>query len=132
MKIVRSAALSCLSVILLLSMAGCGKKEVKREAKVGESRSIDEVKAEAQKMDAKELRAMALKYKEALAAKQTELDKIAAKLDKLSPTELVEAAKSIQPEMDKLAGSIAALKERFQIYYQKLKEKSGDVSGLEI
>jgi len=44
----------------------------------------------------------------------------------------VEVTKKIQPEMEKLAGSIAALNERFQIYFQKLKEKGGDVSGLEI
>jgi hypothetical protein len=126
MRIARSVTFGCLLVVWLLAITGCGKKETRTD----ENKPIDEVKAEALKMNAKELKEMALKYKEALAAKQAELDKIAAKLDNLSVTEVVEVTKKIQPEMEKLAGSIAALGERFQIYFQKLKEKGGDVSGL--
>jgi hypothetical protein len=128
MRIARSVTFGCLLVVWLLAITGCGKKETRTD----ENKPIDEVKAEALKMNAKELKEMALKYKEALTAKQVELDKIAAKLDNLSVTEVVEVTKKIQPEMEKLAGSIAALRERFQIYFQKLKEKGGDVSGLEI
>lgn len=128
MRIVRSVAFGCLLVVWLLAITGCGKKETRTD----ENKPIDEVKAEALKMNATELKEMALKYKEALTAKQAELDKIAAKLDNLSVTEVVEVTKKIQPEMEKLAGSIAALRERFQIYFQKLKEEGGDVSGLEI
>jgi len=128
MKIARSVTFGCLLVVWLLAITGCSKKETRAD----ENKPIDEVKAEALKMNATELNEMVLKYKEALTAKQAELDKIAAKLDNLSVAEVVEVTKKIQPEMEKLAGSIAALKERFQIYFQKLKEKGGDVSGLEI
>jgi hypothetical protein len=128
MRIARSVTFGCLLVVWLLAITGCSKKETRAD----ENKPIDEVKAEALKMNATELKEMVLKYKEALTAKQVELDKIAAKLDNLSVTEVVEVTKKIQPEMEKLAGSIAALKERFQIYFQKLKEKGGDVTGLEI
>jgi len=128
MRIARSVTFGCLLVVWLLAITGCSKKETRAD----ENKPIDEVKAEALKMNATELKEMVLKYKEALTAKQAELDKIAAKLDNLSVTEVVEVTKKIQPEMEKLAGSIAALNERFQIYFQKLKEKGGDVSGLEI
>ncbi len=128
MRIARSVTFGCLLVVWLLAITGCSKKETRAD----ENKPIDEVKAEALKMNAEELKEMALKYKEALTAKQEEIDKIAAKLDNLSVTEVVEATKKIQPEMEKLVSSIAALKERFQIYFLKLKEKGGDVSGLEI
>jgi Fe2+ transport system protein B len=128
MRIARSVTFGCLLVVWLLAITGCSKKETRAD----ENKPIDEVKAEALKMNAEELKEMALKYKEALTAKQAELDKIAAKLDNLSVTEVVEATKKMQPEIEKLANSLAALKERFQIYFQKLKEKGGDVTGLEI
>ncbi len=63
MRITRNVTWVCLLVVWLLSIAGCAKKETK----IDENRPIDEVKAEAEKMDAKELRAAALKYKEVLA-----------------------------------------------------------------
>jgi len=52
-------------------MAGCGKK-------ADEDKPIGEVKAEADKMSIDELRDIALKYKDAILAKQSEIDKVVA------------------------------------------------------
>jgi hypothetical protein len=105
---------------------GCGQK-------ADENKPMSEVKAEAEKMDSSELRAMATSYKEAITAKKGEMDKIAAKLKEIPVTEMLgEEAKGLKADIDNLNQSISALKERFDVYYDKLQEKGGDTSGLQI
>lgn len=122
----RNVTIYCLVCLLILSMAGCGKK-------ADENKPIGEVKAEADKMSIDELQDMALKYKEAILAKQSEIDKVMAQFKKIPITKaLSEEAKGLKGEIDNLMKSTNALKERFEIYYNKVKEKGGDLSGLKI
>lgn len=122
----RSVTIYCLVCLLILSMAGCGKK-------ADEDKPIGEVKAEADKMSIDELRDIALKYKDAILAKQSEIDKVMAQLKEIPITKtLGEEAKGLKADIENLTKSTNALKERFQIYYNKLKEQGGDVSGLKI
>lgn len=126
MKHVRNVSLCCLMMILLFGLLGCGKK-------ADENRPIPEAKAEAEKMNAAELREMALTYKEAVTGKKAEVDKLMGQLKDIPIAEKLGAdAKKLQAELKSLNDSIAALQQRFQIYYNKLKEKGGDLSGLEI
>jgi hypothetical protein len=105
---------------------GCGKK-------ADENKPISEVKAEAEKMEKAGLREMALNYKSAIEARSKEVGKLAAKLKEIPVVEMLgKEAKAIKTEMETINKSVNALKERFQIYYDKLKEKEGDLSGLEI
>lgn len=111
----------CLAV-----MFGCGKK-------ADENKPMSEVKAEAEKMDVEQLRAMALKYKDAIVAKQDEVKKITAQLKKIPIADMLgEEAKGLKSDIGDLTKSISALKERFQIYYNKVKEKGGNLSDLKI
>ncbi len=126
MLINRKTLLCCVAALVVLALAGCGKK-------ADENRPIADVKAEAEKMDTGQLQAMATRYKQALEAKTTELDKIMAKLKEIPITkQLGGEAEALKADIDDLNKSVSALKERFQIYYDKLKEKGGDLSGLEI
>ena len=126
MKAVRTITLYCLLVLCSLSIWGCGKK-------ADENKPISEVKAEAEKMNTDELRAMAMKYKESITAKKGEIEKVTTKLKGIPVTEMLgEEAKGLKADIDNLNKSVSALKERFDIYYEKLKEKGGDVSGLQI
>jgi hypothetical protein len=43
---------------------------------------------------------------------------------------LGEQAKQLKGDIDNLNKSITALRERFQLYYDQLKTKGGDLSGL--
>jgi len=45
---------------------------------------------------------------------------------------LGDEAKGLKSDIDNLSTSISSLKERFQVYYDKLKEMNGDTSGLDI
>lgn len=116
-----------LLVLWAFTIVGCGGK------KADETKPISEVKTEAEKMDAGQLRDMAVTYKEAIVAKKGEVEKITAKLKDIPATELLgQEASNLKTDIENLNKSVNALKERFEVYYQKIKEKSGDLSGLQL
>jgi len=124
MKTKMRTVLWCLLGVCLLVIAGCGKK-------ADENKPISEVKAEAEKMSAADLRTTAMSYKEAVEAKGKEVEKLAAKLKEIPVAEMLgKEAKALKTEMDNISKSVGALKERLQIYLDKLKEEGGDLSGL--
>ena len=111
----------------VVGLLGCGKKAA------DETKPVSEVKAEAEKMSVADLRAMAETYRDKIMAKKGELDTLVKKLADIPLAEkLGEEAKAIQADMGDLSKAIQALTERFKVYYDKLKEKGGDLSGLEI
>jgi archaellum component FlaC len=121
-KITLWLLLALCSIVIL----GCGKK-------ADENKPISEVKTEAEKMDTNKLRTMAMTYKKAISAKQGELEKLAAKLKEIPAAELLgNEAKELKTDIENLNKSVSALTERFNIYFEKLKEKGGDVSDLQI
>jgi hypothetical protein len=108
----------------LFGLAGCSKK-------ADTEKSIADVKAEASKMNAEQLKAKAMEYKDAIVAKKAELEKVTTKLKAIPITQGAEA-KALQTDMANLSKTLGDLTERFQVYYGKLQEIGGDVSGLEI
>jgi uncharacterized lipoprotein YehR (DUF1307 family) len=126
MKVLRNAAVLFLLVMCSVTILGCGKK-------ADETTPMSEVQAEAEKMDAGQLRSVAMDYKDAIVAKKGELEKVAAKLKEIPVAEMMgEQAKGLKADIESLEKSVSALKARFDVYYGKLKEAKGDVSGLEI
>ncbi len=126
MKITSKVVFCGLVVLGLLSLYGCGKK-------TDENKPLDQVKSEAEKMDARQLRDMAGKYKEAIMAKKGEVEKVAARLKEIPVTEVLgQEAKELKADIDAMNKSVNALKDRFEVYYNKLKETGGDLSGLDI
>ena len=124
MKTSRIVIVCCLLVLSSLVLCGCGKK-------ADESKPVSEVQAEAEKMDVAQLKSMVTAYKDTIAAKKGDIDKVMAQLKKIGVTEMMgDEAKGLKADIDSLSKSISALNERYQIYYNKLKEKSGDLSGM--
>jgi hypothetical protein len=116
----------CLLVGCLLVLGGCGKK-------ADETKPLSDVKAEADSMSVEKLRSMAVTYKDAITAKKGEIAKVADKLKDIPVAKMLgDEAKGLKTDIDSLTKSASALKERFQVYYDKLKEKGGDLSGLTI
>jgi len=126
METIKRISFYCLLIACSLALFGCGKK-------ADENKPISEVKAEAEQMNTSQLRSTAMKYKEAILAKKSEIEKLNNKLMSIPAAEMLGAeAKEITNEITNLSESAAALTERFKIYYNKLKEKGGDLSGLEL
>jgi uncharacterized coiled-coil DUF342 family protein len=110
----------------LLSFIGCGKK-------ANTDKSIANAQAEASKMNAEQLRAKAMEYKDAIVAKKAQIETMTAKLKEIPLTQQTgDEAKELQADIANLGKSLSSLTEKFQVYYNKLKETGGDVSGLEI
>ena len=94
---------------------------------------VADVQAEAGKMNVEQLKAKAMEYKNLIVAKKATIETLAAKLKEIPLTEQMGAeAKGLQTDIATLNKSVAALTERFQVYYNKLKEMGVDLSGLGI
>jgi len=123
MKKIKMLSLYVLLALIAAALVGCGKK-----GGVDTTKPISEVKAEAEKMNVQQLREIALKYKNAIAEKTKEVEKLTAQI---KPTELLSnETKKIQADINNIKTSVDSLTERFKIYYNALKEKGGDTSGL--
>ena len=127
MKTPKAITFYCLLVLCSLTLLGCGKK-------AAEDNSISEVKAEADRMSIEELKAMAVKYQKEIIAQNSKIEKFADNFFSgiQASGKVGSEAKEMTDEIEALHNSISALTERFQIYYQKLKEKGGDLTGLEL
>jgi hypothetical protein len=126
MNTVVRAGLCILIASCLFGFAGCSKK-------ADTNKSIADIQAEASKMNAEQLKAKAMEYKDAIVAKKAEIEKVAAKLKEIPITQQIGAeAKALQTDTANLSKTLADLTARFQVYYNKLKETGGNVSGLEI
>lgn len=126
MKQLKTITLYFLVALLTVSLFGCG-------GKADEDITIADAKAEAEKMDVEQLKAKAKGYYDDIKAKMGEVDKITDKLKDIPPLEaLGEEAKGLQADISELNKSISNLKARFQVYYDKLVEKGGDTSGLQL
>lgn len=160
MRLERNVIVCCFLAFSLVVVAGCGKKtdedkpaspamtetraetveaekpasEVQAEAgTVDIEKPVSEVQAEAETMSVENLKATALKYKEAILAKQGTMAELAAKIKEIPVVEaLGQEAQSLKTDLKEVESALASLKERFQVYYDTLKEKGGDLSGLEL
>ncbi|MCX5643959.1 MAG: hypothetical protein NTZ17_04640 [Phycisphaerae bacterium] len=145
MKVRTYLALSCLIAVSGLALVGCAKKVDKAPpakttttgagaavtADADVEKPITEVQAQAQTMSVADLRSTAVQYQQAISAKQVDLQKVWAQVKEIPITDaLGEKAKSLKTEAQKIESSVKALTDRFQVYYNKLKEKGGDLSGL--
>jgi len=143
MRIRTYLTLSFLIAVSGLVLVGCAKKVDKapptKPTTTGAGvtvtadveKPITEVQAQAQTMSVADLRSTAVQYQQAISAKQVDLQKVWAQVKEIPLTDaLGEKAKALKTEAQKIESSVKGLTDRFQVYYDKLKEKGGDVSGL--
>ena len=142
MRFEKRPIVSCLLIFSLSLTLGCSKKTGEKRptstagggaktASVDTEKPVSEIQAQAETMPVDNLKAVALKYKEAILAKQGEIEKLTAKIKEIPIAEaLGEKAKTLKTELQNLQTSLTALKDRFQVYYDTLKKKGGDVSNL--
>jgi hypothetical protein len=155
MRFTRLSMVACLAAISLSVFVGCGKKSPEptppstsgggadtasapapstpaaAPASVEIDKPVSEIQAAAEAMSVDSLKAAALKYKEAILAKQVDIEKLTAKIKEIPITEaLGEKAKTLKTDLANLETSLKALKDRFQVYYDAVKTKGGDVANL--
>ena len=119
------------SLLILISLAdsGCSKKEEEVDRSDAKSAFYVEVKKEADQKEPDKLRIEVMKYQEEIIAKKLEVEELKTKLQTVPFEEiLVEDAK----RLEELNESISALKTRYDVYLQELRNKGEDLSDLEI
>jgi hypothetical protein len=135
MKTANRITLLSLLVVCCLVVFGCSKKEgggaSPTNAGTDLSDSTSKTKVDADKMDVEQLRAAALKCKVDAEAKTAETEKLAQELIKALSTDNADKRKELNAQMEKLRKSEDALYAQLKVYIEKLKEKGGDMSGLE-
>ena len=136
MKTANGITLLSLLAVCCLVVFGCGKKEGNdgaspTNAGTDQSNSVSKTKVDADKMDVEQLRAAALKCKADAEAKTAETEKLAQELIKALSTDNADKRKELNAQMEKLRKSEDALYAQLKAYIEKLKEKGGDMSGLE-
>lgn len=111
-----------------LAFSGCNEG-----VKAEQSKPAAEVKAEAEKLDASALRKKVLEYKDTIVKKTSELSKIQDSLKEIPVAEIAgEKAAKIKKQIEEVAASLSQLKEKYQIYFDMLKAKGGDLTGLNL
>jgi len=149
MRFSKLGIVCALAVASLCVSSGCSKKPGEEQkapgttapaagtpaaapAAVDTEKPVAEIQAAADTMTVENLKATALKYKEAIVAKQAEISAMAAKIKEIPITEaLGEEAKKLKTDLTSLETTLKSLKDRFQVYYDTLKAKGGDLAGLE-
>jgi chromosome segregation ATPase len=129
MKTQKLLAIVTVMIITAVAITGCGKGG----GGVDENKPLSQIKAEIEKLDVEQIKKTAMKYKDTIMDKQGDIDDILAKIKDIPLTEaLGKQAKELKNEMTNLKDSLSALKERFNLYYDKAKELKADVSELAI
>ncbi len=98
-----------------------------------QEKSTLDVTAGAKEMAVENLRKMAEKYRDVIAEKQQQLMEMTQKYIGMPDAERITAeGRILKTGMDEIIKGIDTLKERFGVYYNALKEKAGNLTGLDI
>ena len=98
---------------------------------IEKGRPLGEIRAEAADMNDATLRVAAMGYRDRIFAKRTELSDVMNRYDEFPYTDIF-GRETLEPAPNvvDLTSSISALTERHHIYFDLLKARGGDVSGL--
>ena len=115
--------LTVLVLMTMLFLAGCRD--------VDENKPLDSVRNEALKMDAKELTAVVKDYRDAIVTKRYELSERVTKLHGMPVNRLKSSAgRAVKADISKLSRSVDALRRRYDIYSEHLRDKGASLQGL--
>jgi hypothetical protein len=96
-------------------------------------KSISDITAGAKEMATENLRKMAEKYRDVVAEKEQQLKQMTQGYLNLSDDDRKAAIGQIaKAGIDKIKTGLDIMKERFGVYYNVLKEKAGNLTGLDI
>lgn len=112
--------------VAAMFLAGCGKK-------ADTTKPVEQIKSEVQNMTVNDLEANAKAYAREIAAKRVVVEKIAQEIKAFSVKDLMgEKANVIKEKISKIDAEVSALTERYQVYFDKYREKGGDISRIQI
>jgi len=144
MLLAKKAVLCASMFLCVFVVLGCAKKEQqagqsksanppKQAAVARQDAAVEQTRQDVENMSADELRAMALKCKEQLAAKEKQVGEVVAKSRAIGSEKMTDKkAEAIKKEMTELLESKMALTEQFDLCRNKLVQDGADVSDLDM
>jgi len=107
--------------------------DIAQQFQADQESTVAEIAERAQEMAADNLRKMAEKYHTTITATQRKVKELTEQFIAIPDAEKDgPAAVDLKATLDAVYKSLQPLKERFQVYYDVLKEKTGSVAGLEL
>jgi len=101
--------------VAMVLVGGCGG------GGASEDKPMDQVKTDAAKMNADQLKAKVAEFTKAIDAKKADLEGVQAKIKDLQVSELMgEKAKALNAEAAKITESIGKLAERMKVYQDQM------------
>ena len=98
-----------------------------------QGKSVPDITVGAKEMAVENLRKMAEKYRDVIVEKQEQLREMTQKYIDLPDAERITGeGQKLKEGVDEIKKGIDTLKERFEVYYNALKEKAGNLTGLDI
>jgi hypothetical protein len=105
-------------LMLAAMLTGCGGSGI------DENKPMDQVAADAAKMNQAELQKMVDKYEAALAEKGKELDALKDQVKEIPLTEMMgDKAKALKADLDEITASLGKLKDQMAVYAKELAAK---------
>ncbi len=106
---------------------------VVRQFEADQGKSVAYITAQAKEMAVENLRRMAEKYRDVIVEKQQQLKGMTQKYVDLADAERMTAeGQRLKAGVDEIKKGVDILKGRFGVYYNSLKEKAGNLTGLDI
>ena len=113
-------------LILAASIAGCSKR-------VDANKPLDQVQAEVQNMNLKQLESNARAYAKEITSKNSEVQKATQQIKTINPTEIFsEKAKGLKDQISKLGSEVSALSQRYEVYAKKFQELGGNLENIKV
>jgi hypothetical protein len=107
--------------------------DVARQFAIDQGSSVAEISAAAKEMTADNLRKMAEKYRDLVAANQQKLTTLTEQYVAVPLTEKnTPQAEALKAAIDEVYKGLPLIKDRYKAYYDALKEKAGNLAGLDI
>lgn len=104
-------------------------KAVAADLKADIAKTLAEIQEQVKSMGVEEIKAMALKYKDAIVSHEGDIVALMEKTKGLGPVDaLSEEGKNLQAEIKALSEAIKPLKERYDVYIARLSELGVDLS----
>ncbi len=98
-----------------------------------QGKSVPDITAGAKEMAVENLRKMAEKYRDVIAEKQQQMMEMMQKYSDMPDAERKTGqGQAFKMSLDEIIKGLGIMKERFGVYYNALKEKAGNLTGLDI
>jgi hypothetical protein len=118
------------TLLLITAMMITGCERLDQGQKIDMNKTVETIKTEVKNMDVAELKAMALKYKNAIMAKKEDVNKMMGMIGQFDLDAATKKAEQTKEDVFEIMAAMKILAQHYDVYIDRLKELKADISGL--